>query len=168
MSEAKKTAVKNPWIEKAKTQAKRLAREEATLRLLQLIHTKSPVRPGKLRRQAEVAERQARLAGQRALKRKAPERKKTWDTPIKSPAHVVSAAAWKVGDKIQFPRSGTAYQKQLAGNMVRISPVKPYKTRAEQKRWNKERRRMREEDARMAAQNEEALYGTYQDAPAQW
>lgn len=141
------------------------ALDPKTKRMIELLHRKAPVRPGKLRRQAEQV-RRAELAAQnllvklKAKQATAPRPARAWDPEAKSPAHLVNNAIWKTGAKIKFPRSGTVYEKQLAGNMVRLHPVKPYKNRAEQKRYNKARREMRAEDARQA---EAAMYGSYQD-----
>lgn len=140
-----------------------------TKRMIELLHRKAPVRPGKLRRQAEHALR-AELAAKNLLKKlqaraaRASTPAKDWDPEVKSPAHVINNANWKTGDKVKFARSETAYEKKLAGNLVRIHPVKPYRNRAEQKQYNKARRKMREGDRRAAAQNEEGLYGSYDDA----
>lgn len=61
------------------------------------------------------------------------------------------------GEKVRFS-DGTVYQQQAAGNLVRISPRKPYKNRAEQKQYLKWRRRQRAIEADAAAQ-----YGTYDE-----
>lgn len=83
--------------------------------------------------------------------------KKSWDVGPAVTVHLIDPRTLPVNGKIQFARSGTAYQKKLEGNLVRIHPLKPWKNRRERNQWLQERA----EEARTVANN---LYGTYEDA----
>jgi hypothetical protein len=72
---------------------------------------------------------------------------------------VLDKSRLKEGQMVKMA-DGTIYKKDSAGTLIRVSPLKPYANRAEQKKYNRWRREQRE-------LQEQSKYGTYDSNPSQ-